>query len=238
MKFELSGNLLITSRKGDFDYKHYLDNAYNDYKAEPDSIKNVISRYVASASDLYVERSKLNTGNIVPVIKPAEYLNDVSNLGDNGKAFPMLTDKYNDQLIIAYAEDTKNNIRYLNEDDFKKLGISRDSLKSIALRNFDRIIPNIQRQGENGLYMVTAGGDYEASLILLPSIWNKENFPVDGDFIVGIHNRDLLLITGSNNPNGIGKIKEVIANSYKTGNYQVSESLYRWTGSKFEKLQQ
>lgn len=235
VRFELSSDLTITSKKGDLDYTHYIDNAYNAYKAEPDSGKDVISRYIASTTDLYAPKGKVNTANIVPVIKPIEYLDEINSLNNDGKAFPMITEKYNDQLIIAYAEDSKNSIKYLTEDDFKTLSIPRDSLNSIALRNLDKIIPNIQRQGENGLYMITAGGDYEASLILLVSIWTRENFPVEGEFIIAIPNRDLLMVTGSNNKNGINKIKEIVEDSYKTGNYQVSEYLYKWTGKRFEK---
>jgi uncharacterized protein YtpQ (UPF0354 family) len=233
-KFELNTDLTITSEKGDLDFKHYIDNAFIAYKAEPDSISDIISRYVASTTDLYVEQKTVNVVNIIPVIKPIEYLDEINSLTKDGKSFPMITEKYNDQLIIAYAEDSKNSIKYLTEDDFKHLAISRDTLKSIALRNFNKIIPNIQRQGDNGLFMITAGGDYEASLILLSSIWTKENFPVDGEFIVAIPNRDMLMVTGSKNKIGISKIKEIVADSYKTGNYQVSDRLYKWTGNKFE----
>ena len=236
VKFELNQDLTITSKKGDLDYKHYIDNAFIAYKADPDSINDIISRYVASTTDLYVDHA-VNIENIVPVIKPIEYLDEINSLSKEGKSFPMITEKYNDQLIIAYAEDSKNSIKYLTEDDFKTLSISRDTLKSIALRNFDKIIPNIQRQGDNGLFMITAGGDYEASLILLSSIWTKENFPVDGEFIIAIPNRDMLMVTGSKNKIGIAKIREIVADSYKTGNYQVSDHLYIWTGNKFERYE-
>jgi uncharacterized protein YtpQ (UPF0354 family) len=234
VKFELNPDLTITSKKGDLDFKHYIDNAFIAYKAEPDSISDIISRYVASTTDVYEGQKLVNVDNVVPVIKPVEYLDEINSLSKDGKSIPMITEKYNDQLIIAYAEDSKNSIKYLTEDDFKTLKFSRDTLKSIALRNFDKIIPNIQRQGDNGLFMITAGGDYEASLILLSSIWTTENFPVDGDFIIAIPNRDLLMVTGSKNKIGINKIKEIVADSYKTGNYQVSDRLYKWTGKKFE----
>jgi uncharacterized protein YtpQ (UPF0354 family) len=234
VKFDLNQDLTITSKKGDTDYKHYIDNAFVAYKAEPDSINDIISRYVASTTDLYSDQKKVNIGSVVPIIKPVEFLDEINSLSKDGKSFPFITDKYNDQLIIVYAEDSKNSIKYLTEDNFKILSISRDSLKSIALKNFDKIITNIQRQGDNGIFMITAGGDYEASLILLSSIWTKENFKVDGEFIVAIPNRDMLMITGSKNKTGIGKLKEIVADSYKTGNYQISEHLYKWTGKKFE----
>lgn len=234
VSFKLNSDLTITSKKGDLDYKHYIDNAYIAYKSEPDSVNAVLSMYVASATDLYNDQKPVSVDNIVPVIKPKDFINEINSQEKDGKLFQMITEKYNDQLIIAYAEDSKNSIKYLTEDDFKTLSISKDTLKSIALRNFDKIIPNIQRQGDNGLFMITAGGDYEASLILLSSIWTKENFPVDGDFIIAIPNRDILLITGSKNENGITIIKEFVANSYNTDNYQVSNHLFKWTGNKFE----
>lgn len=237
VKFEINPDLTITSKKSDFEYKHFIDNAFIAYKAEPDSINYIISRYVATTADLYENQKAVAVENIVPVIKPIEYLNEINSLNKNGKSFPMITEKYNDQLIITYAQDSKNSIKYLTEDDFKTLSFSADTLKSIALRNLDKIIPRIQIQGDNGLYMVTAGGNYEASLILLSSLWTKENFPVDGNYIIAIPNRDMLMITGSKNKTGIAKIKEIVADSYKTGNYQVSDHLYIWTGNKFEKYE-
>jgi len=235
VNFELNADLTITAKKDELDFRHYIDNAYVSYQAEPDSIKKIIGRYVASTADLFVEKKGVKIENIVPVVKPAEYLKEINSLNKDAKGISLITEKYNDQLIIAYAQDSKSSIKYLSEDDFKLLSISRDSLKSVALRNFDKIIPNIQRQGDSGLYIITAGGDYEASLILLSSIWTEKNFPVDGELIIAIPNRDLLMVTGSQNKKGIDKIKEFAEDSYKTGNYPVSEYLFKWTGKRFEK---
>lgn len=235
IKFELGPDLTITSKKGELDYKQFTHNMFLAYQNEPDSISAIINRYGALAAEMLEERKPIVIDNIIPVIKPKEYLDDVKTLVSEAKSFPMLTEKYNDQLIIMYAEDSKTSIRYLTEDDFNALAITKDSLKSIALKNFDTIVPDIQRHGDQGLFMLTAGGDYEASLILSSSIWTKENLPVDGEFIIAIPNRDMLLITGSNNKNGIDKIKKIVADSYHTGSYQISESLFKWDGSKFVK---
>ena len=235
IKFELNPDLTISSKKGDLEYRSYTDNAYVAYKTEPDSMKNIISRYVASASELYAENDAITINNIVPVIKPVEYLDEVTLPNREGKEIPMLTEKYNDQLVIAYAADSKNNIKFLTEADLKTLSIPKDSLKSIAIKNLNKILPNFQIQDYHGLYMITAGGNYEASFILINSIWTKDNFPVDGDLIIAIPTRDLLIITGSNNKNGINKIREIVAQSFKPGNYQISEHLYKWTGRRFEK---
>lgn len=236
VSFELDSDLSIKSKKAGIDYKHYIDNAYVDYKAEPDSLEEIIKRYAVSTGDLYTDQIGIDLKNIVPVIKPIEYLDKIDRLNKDSGAIPMVTEKYNNRLIIAYAEDSKNSIKYLTEIDFKGLSISKDSLKSIALRNLDKILTNIQREGGDGVYMITAGGNYEASLILLSSIWTKENFIVDGEFVVAIPNRDMLLITGSNNKQGIAKLRKITAESYNANPYQISEYLYIWTGKKFEKL--
>ncbi len=86
----------------------------------------------------------------------------------------------------------------MTHDDIKSLSIREDSIKQIAVRNLDNLLLSIQRNGGNGLYMLTAGGDYEASIILLDNVLTKSSLPIDGDFVIAIPNRDVLLITGSN----------------------------------------
>lgn len=84
--------------------------------------------------------------------------------------------------------------------------------------------------------MITAGGFHEASLILLSSLWTKENFDVDGDIVAIIPNRDILIVTGSNNKQGISKLKEMANDFYQTGNYSISPFLFKWNGYKFERF--
>lgn len=235
IKFNLNDDLSISAKTEGLAFNLFLDNAYDTYKAEPDSMKEIISNYITSATELFEQPQGVNLDQVIPIIKPVEFLDEVKKLNKDNTSVKVVTEKYNDQLIIAYVEDTQNNIKYLKEDDFNALSISRDELKSIALRNFDKIIPNIERHGDEGLYLITAGGDYEASLILISSIWTKENFPVDGEFVVAIPNRDMLIVTGSKSKKGIAKIVDIMTDSYKTGNYQVSDQLFMWDGNRFEK---
>ena len=233
--FIIKDNLTIVGKVDSNEYRHFLDNAYLAYKQAPDSISETIRRFVTSSKDIYEERP-VTVGNIVPVIKPADYLKmDILDEGDADK-LELITEKYNDELIIAYAIDQENSISYLTPDDLKKLGIAKDSLLSTATNNLLGKLPDIKIEGGKGTYMITAGGNYEASLLLVDPIWNKEDMQVNGDFIVGIPNRGLLFVTGSRDKKGISTIKEMMADSYKTGDYPVSEHLFRWTGKKFERF--
>jgi len=238
-EFKIIDDSTIESKYHKKDIRISLDNAYIEYQAKPDSLQKVLSKYLKVTSELYSPEEKINKNRIVPIIKPIAYLDDIRDVSMKmgaTKDIEGVYEKYNDQLIIAYAEDTKNSIRYLTHADIKSLSISEDSVKSIAIKNLEQLLPNIQRQGGDGVYMLSAGGDYEASIILLNNLLTKENLPVDGDFVIAIPNRDMLLITGSNDQVGISKLKEVAKKSFETGNYKVSEYLYKWNGRVFEKF--
>ena len=84
--------------------------------------------------------------------------------------------------------------------------------------------------------MVAAGGAYEASLLLLNSVWSRKNFPVKGDIVVAIPNRDILLITGSDDKVNLDWMKTRAQESYDSGAYQISPSLFKWNGKKFLKF--
>jgi uncharacterized protein YtpQ (UPF0354 family) len=241
-KFTIIDDSTIVSKFQDNDIRISVDNAYREYKAEPDSLLQVLNKYLTVTNELYNNnfKERINIERIVPIIKPNSYLDDIKNVenkmgtihNDEG-----VYERYNDQLIIAYAEDTKNSIRYLVPGDLKTLSIKKDSLKSIATRNLDRLLTNIHRKGGNGVYMLTAGGDYEASIILLDNVLTKETLPVTGDLVIAIPNRDMLLITGSKDKAGISRIKEVATTSFNTGSYQISQWLFRWNGKTFEKFE-
>jgi len=178
---------------------------------------------------MFSKRGKINTARIVPIIKPAAWLDQVKHAA--------VCEKYNDELLITYVEDTENSMRYLTQHDIDSLALNMDLLKSMAVQNLD-CLANIKLHGDGSIYMLTAGGDYETSLILLNYLFTEQNMPVDGDFVVAIPNCDLLLITGSNNKAGIHKIKEIAGRAFLSGNGQVSEFLYKWCGDKFEKFGQ
>lgn len=239
-KFSIVDDSTIKSRVQENDLTISVDNAFREYKSEPDSLQQVLSKYISVVSELFNPKEKIDIDRIVPIIKPLEYLNGLREKAKNmgaTKDIEGVYEKYNDQLIIAYAQDSKSSIRYLLKDDLKTLSINLDSLRAIAARNLNKILTNIQRRSDNGVYMLTASGDYEASLILLDNVLTKENLPVNGDFVIAIPNRDLLLIAGSNDKAGIQKIKRIAAESFQTGSYQVSEYLFKWNGHKFEKFE-
>lgn len=236
-RFEIANDLIIKGSYKGKEFSHYLDNAFKEYKMEPDSVDEVISRYVASSGSLYKESEPVVLSQIVPIIKPIDFFQEVKQLStENGgdKEPSIVYENYNSQLIIVYAENTEVSIKYLTQEDFSKLSIHKDSLRALAVKNLKAVLPEVQSKGGNGTYMISAGGDFEASLILLTKMWTSDNFKVKGDLVIAIPNRDLLIVTGSEEERGLKTIKDITDDSFANGNYQVSPYLFKWDGQKFE----
>lgn len=236
IKHKIIGDLTIEADYNGNIISHYLDNTYNQYLMQPDAVDDLLERYIASSGDLYKDPLPINTSNIVPVIKPIQYLEDLKKLhkqNDGEKESWIVYEKYNSALIIVYGENTETSIRYFTQDDLNKLSVSRDSLHPLAIGNLNKILPKIKRNGDNGTFMLTAGGDFESSLILLTDIWTTDNFKVKGDIVVAIPNRDMLMVTGSKDEQGIKTIRDVTIESFATGN-PLSPYLFKWDGKKFE----
>jgi len=204
--FVLNTEATITVKKDSIEKRYTLDNSYKAYKDNPEMIEEILETYVASTSDIIMGRN-ITLNSIIPLVKSEGYLRDLKSARRNPD--DMIFNKYNGELIIVYAEQQENAIRELTKERFYILGVSMDSLKQAALNNLDKIVPLINREGENGSYKITANGYYEASLILLPSFWAKETFPVDGEFVIAIPSSDQILVTGSNNKNEIEKLKRI-----------------------------
>ena len=226
--YHIDSTLTLTANVSGNEYKHFLDNAYREYQAEPDSLAQTFAKYALATKDLYDSDEQLSADRIVPIIKHKDFLEEAKRIG---KA--VVYEKYNSELIIVYGEDNEKNIKYFDKDDFTKINLTQDSLLPIALKNLDRILPKLERMGDKGNYMLVAGGDYEASLLLLTSIWTHKNFPVDGDFVVAIPNRDVLLITGSKNRKDVEALRKKAHELYESGSYQLTPSLFRWSSNGF-----
>jgi uncharacterized protein YtpQ (UPF0354 family) len=219
----------------------FLANAYTDYKARPADKADVIKRYTGSFVEALHSAGAsdaIDTKRIVPVIKDKAYLQEVKDSlkarGADVSKMNQVFEEYNSELVIVYAEDTPSSMRYFNVDDLKKTGLQRSDLRPLAVKNLLRLVPDIKIQGSDGTYMVTAGGDYEACLLLSRSLWEGGQMKVDGEYVVAIPSRDLLLVTGSDNKAGIQKLREIAAKMAKEASHGLTPLLFVYRNGAFQ----
>ncbi|MCW4470000.1 DUF1444 family protein [Flavobacterium sp. MFBS3-15] len=225
--------LEVVSKLDDSDeHRHFLDNAYIEYSHDTKKLKEVIEKYASVSADSFLPNEPVSPESILPVIKGKQFIKGLLEINPKAGAQQVL-ETYNSDLDIFYVVDTEHALRYLTSDEQEKLGLEMDELRELAIRNLDKF--DIRSHGEEGYYMITAGGTYEASMILL-DIWNKGNFDVNGDIIIGIPARDLLVVTGSKDWANLHKMYDLVKEVSETGNYLVSDKLFELKGDRFEVL--
>lgn len=215
----------------------FLGNAYNEYLRDPAAMDEIIRRYVASFGAIDDEDYyTLEPSNIVPVIKDRAWLAEMrqSMARMDGELSTQVSEAFNDELVIVYAEDTPTNTRYFSDSELTKIGLKRDNLRTLAIANLKRILPEIELHEGPQVSMLTAGGDYVASLLLFDELWTQGRLKVDGEIVVAVPSRDVLLLTGSRNREGLETLQAMASEAVKSNSYRLTDRLFVYRGGKFE----
>jgi uncharacterized protein YtpQ (UPF0354 family) len=146
----------------------------------------------------------------------------------------VLSEDYNDELVIVYAMDEANRTRYLMANE--EIGVARKDLRKLAVRNLDRLLPQVQLKHDGDVGLMTANGDYEASLLLFDEIWRGGKVKVDGDIVVAVPAKDALFITGSNNREGIARLRKAATELKAQSRYQLTDTLFVYRDGRFTRF--
>jgi hypothetical protein len=215
---------LSFSRAGGESLTVFLGNLWNTCQRDLGSRATEVERFlkIIAAPKLPSEECP-DIACIVPMIKDEEYL-DIS--GRDSKP-TSVHDHFVGDLWIVYAIDQPDRMSTLLESQFSNLGIARDRLRQLAVENLRKILPPIEQHGDGPVYMLTAGGDYVASLVLFDDIWRELGNLVEGDVVAAVPSRDVLLFTGSESSEGIRTMRESIDRVMASGGYLVSNTMLR-----------
>lgn len=231
--------LKVSEEGSDNQFQTFLDNAYAAYINDQEARDEIIEQFVASQIETFEmhKRPGIDPERIVPIVKDRQWMTSVMEaMEENEVDFPPpLFRTYNSELQVFYAEDSEHNIRYLNTENLEKLSYSEDELYDLACGNLKRMLNgNIEVSGTDGIYMLTAGGNYETSLMLFNSLWRGNFLEVMGRTVISIPTRDLLLVTGSEDEEGIERIRQVGEQALQDTPYCVTPVLFVWEEGKFE----
>jgi uncharacterized protein YtpQ (UPF0354 family) len=213
----------------------FLGNTYQDYKRDPSLFDEIVQAYAARLTPAPAAQSELDRARIVPVIKDRKWLADLhSSLKAKGVEQEHLSERFNNELVIVYAQDDPDRMRYLTTGE--GAGIPREELKALAVNNLKRLLPKIEMRRIGDVMLMSAGGDYEASLLLIDDIWSGGQIKVDGDVVVAVPARDVLLVTGSRNRTALKSIRELAAKYVAEGRYELTDTLFVYRDGRFSKF--
>jgi uncharacterized protein YtpQ (UPF0354 family) len=230
--------LRITNAKGK-ESTLFLDNAYAEYLQDPKALSAVIGKYGAGFAEFPRDEASIDRSRIVPIVKDRKWLAEIrESLKARGAEQPPenVFDDLNEELVVVYAEDSPKNIRYLTPKNLHDTGVARAELRGLAVENLKRLLPRIEVHPGPLFSMVKADGNYEASLLLFDGLWSNGQIRVDGDFVVAIPARDVLLVTGSRNPAGIAKLRELAARVVRESSYHLTDQLFVYRSGSFKRL--
>ncbi|MEM1437224.1 MAG: DUF1444 family protein [Pseudomonadota bacterium] len=208
--------------------KAFLTNAYESYLQEPHQLDEILATYTAGFYEtLQLQNTAVDPAKIVPVIKDAAWITEVS--GDDDPKERLVFESLNEALVIVYAQDADNTIRYLQPDEFDELELEKP-IREIALNNLSALLPELQIGGNDGLFLLVADGTYEVSTLLLEDLWNKKAFPVQGELIVSVPARDVVLVSGTQESDSRPLMEKLTKQMYDESPYKLTQQLFRRKG--------
>ncbi len=214
----------------------YLDNAYNTYKKDPANKDEIIGKFMTPMVAGIGSSEQLDTANIVPVIKDRPWLEETRQAlrARGAKEVPKsVYEEYNDDLIIVYVEDQPKGMRYLTPDDLPQAKIREEDLRKLACSNLSQLVTNVSLLGAKGIYMLSAGGDYDASLLLLDTVWERLPADVQGEVVVAIPARGEVMVSGTQVAGGIESLQRFVKSTYAKAPYQLTPKLFVRRNGKF-----
>jgi uncharacterized protein YtpQ (UPF0354 family) len=210
----------------------FTDNAWQIWRSENDQStrEKEFSRWIQGVASFETALlSPISKEAIVPQVKDELYFSQITERF--GKPPDVVREHLVADLWIVYAIDSPKAITTMKPDQLREVGVQQNELRELAKANLKRILPPVERHGDGSSYfMLTAGGDYVASLLLYEEIWDQQNEDVDGSIIAVVPSRDVILFTGSGNQHGLEEMRNSVKRIHETGAYLVSDTLLKRTG--------
>lgn len=191
-----------------------LDTIFAEYSAAPRAVRSkLIERYVRFFTDQteLPAHFELVRDNLLPRLYQRVYFEFIPLYTQvNGTHGPDPTFPYHHiggTLALGLVLDGREAVRLLDRGQFNDWGKNLDEAYAEALENLDRLSGRRFDPLTPGLFMSPYRDNSDASRVML--LERIRELPVRGAPVAFVPHRDVLLITGSEDPEGLGKALEI-----------------------------
>jgi uncharacterized protein YtpQ (UPF0354 family) len=208
----------------------HLGNAYQAYAKNPTALDAILAMHLDSSPACHLTDASERRANILPLVKSRVWLNaNIKQIRAAGidNPEPFTTEALADDLLVVYVEDRPDAMRYLTGADLEALEVPRERVRSIAVQNLKRFVPQITIEGKDGRYGVRLEGNYDASLIFIPEAW-RNRIDIEGELIMAVPARDELLVCGSADDSDVRDLRHMAAQIMARTQHGLSAQLYTW----------
>ncbi|WP_044180632.1 hypothetical protein [Hyalangium minutum] len=196
----------------------FLGNLYDEYRSAPPERREVVLRHItamgrAPSSPISYTSAR---SSLMPVVRPRAYfslLEIVDPKSPLGSPRPAEWRALGEVLSVAVVLDTPDAMKYLGQEQFQEWGITFDEALGVAMEN-------LRSQSAEPLFPVAPGvcasgwrDSYGVSRLLLDEVVRR--CKVRGDPVVFAPQRDLLLITGAEDEDGLAQAAEIALKAFQ-----------------------
>lgn len=166
---------------------------------------------------------------VVRAIGQVEALREqLASIGDEPVARPMAAD-----LWALYVLEGEDDIEPMTGAQRASLGLENGPLHVLAVRNTIADLEPVEREGDEGAYVLSEPGAHEEALIFVPSVWDWVARWLDGEPVACLPARDVLLVTGARNADGLARLEEAAAQVFAQDEDPISTTLLRRDGMRW-----
>lgn len=182
----------------------HLSGLYEEARSEPGPRREVlllarVGSALDTAHDLDGTAPAPSARDVVPTLKSSIWVADALGMAPDLASEPLAAD-----LVVVYAFDRPTSMAYATRAQLDAVELSGERLRSTALANLRARLPaQLETRGDDKSFTFIAGGNFEASLILLDEVWDQLRSSLPGDPVVCAVARDVCLVTSTGLPGGV-----------------------------------
>lgn len=132
-------------------------------------------------------------------------------------------------LVVAYVVDEPQGLVYVQNRHLAEGGMDGAELHRSAMQNLENLCSQHLRVQQHGpIYAVFAEGNFEASLFLLKSLWERDFADLVGEgYMVAVPARDIMAFCDMNSEEGVATLKEMVERVHVEGDHLISKHTFR-----------
>jgi uncharacterized protein YtpQ (UPF0354 family) len=229
-KIEIPGDLRLKLHTADGGgFVVYLDNPYQAYQTRPLAKDRIIAHFMSGYVAVLTGKvsGPIDRAHILPLLKQEAWLTQASGEAElRGATNAQEVHRtFTDDLVIVYVVDMPEHMIFVDGQQMAALGLDGEGLHKLALENLKQQFLGLLLGRKDGVYRVTCGGIYDASLILLDHLSAVARWMVSGNLIVAVPAEDCLLVAGSEDTDGIRKLSELSQEHFTNAVHPLSPTL-------------
>ena len=140
-------------------------------------------------------------------------------------------------LVVTYAFDRPGMFQMASVAGIADLGISPEEIRGIALANLKRQLPQIGVDDSGLVRRIVTGENLEACTLLATQFWDNIAAETEGEVVVAVPSRDVVLFTSSQSVDGISALLQLSAEVLQEETtHGLTDRLLVWRGGQWNEF--